>query len=102
MFQNGFSVVKDILMRVGIALAAVGAVILGAPALVAGVVAAIVFAVANLVIAVKEHWTEIGTFLSGLWENIKALAGTVLYRYSALCLKPSDTCLKRSFRPFKS
>ena len=55
MFQNGFSVVKDILMGVGIALAAVGAVILGAPALVAGVVAAIIFAVANLVIVIKEH-----------------------------------------------
>lgn len=63
-------------MGVGIALAAVGAVILGAPALVAGVVAAIVFAVANLVIVIKEHWTKIGTFLSGLWENIKTLAGT--------------------------
>ena len=67
MFQNGFSLVKDILMGVGIALAAVGAVILGAPALIAGVVAAIVFAGANLVIVIKEHWTEIGTFLSGLW-----------------------------------
>ncbi|MEI3219699.1 MAG: hypothetical protein V8S08_08935 [Lachnoclostridium sp.] len=55
MFQNGFSVVKDILMGVGIALAAVGAVILGAPALVASVVAAIIFAVANLVIVIKEH-----------------------------------------------
>ena len=77
MFVNGFSVIKDILMGVGIALAAVGAVILGAPALVAGIVAAIVFAVANLVIVIKEHWTEIGTFLSGLWENIKMLADTV-------------------------
>ena len=67
MFRNGFSLVKDILMGVGIALAAVGAVILGAPALIAGVVAAIVFAGANLVIVIKEHWTEIGTFLSGLW-----------------------------------
>ena len=83
MFVNGFSVVKDILMGVGIALAAVGAVILGAPALVAGIVAAIVFAVANLVIVIKEHWTEIGTFLSGLWENIKTLASTVWTAISA-------------------
>lgn len=77
MFTNGFSVVKDILMGIGIAIAAVGAVILGAPAAVAGVVAAIVYAIANLVIVIKEHWTEIGSFLSGLWESMKALAASV-------------------------
>lgn len=36
MFVNGFSAIKEVLMVVGIALAAVGAVILGAPALVCG------------------------------------------------------------------
>lgn len=76
MFQNGFSAVKDVLMGIGIALAAVGAVMLGAPALIAGVVAAIVFAVANAVILIKEHWTEILTFFSGLWDTIKTLANT--------------------------
>ena len=76
MFQNGFSAVKDVIMGIGIAIAAVGAVILGAPAVVAGIVAAIVFAVANAVILIKEHWTEILTFFSGLWDNIKTLAGT--------------------------
>ena len=76
MFQNGFSAVKDVIMGIGIAIAAVGAVILGAPAVVAGIVAAIVFAVANAVILIKEHWTEILTFFSGLWDNIKTVAGT--------------------------
>ena len=42
MFVNGFSAIKEVLMVVGIALAAVGAVILGAPALVAAAVAGIV------------------------------------------------------------
>lgn len=59
MFQNGFSVVKEVLMVVGIAIAAVGAVILGAPIAVAAVVAGIIAAVATLVIVIKEHWDEI-------------------------------------------
>ena len=61
MFQNGFSVVKDIspLLLLVLSFSA-------HRHWVAGVVAAIVFAVANLVIVIKEHWTEIVTFLSGL------------------------------------
>lgn len=70
MFKNGFSVVKDILMGVGIALVAVGAVILGAPAAVAAAVAGIVFAVANLVILIKDHWDQIVEFFTGLPEKI--------------------------------
>ena len=66
MFKNGFSVVKDILMGLGIALAAVGAVILGAPAAVAAAVGGIVFAVAILVMAIKQHWDEILSFVSEL------------------------------------
>lgn len=76
MFSNGFSVVKDVIMGIGIALAAIGAVILGAPALVAGIVAAIGFVVANLVILIKEHWQELGDFLSGFWESVKSVAST--------------------------
>ena len=70
MFQNGFSVVKDVLMGIGIAIAAVGAVILGAPAAVAAVVAGIVFAVANLALAIKEHWNEILSFLQAIPEKV--------------------------------
>lgn len=77
MFQNGFSVIKSILMGIGIALAAVGAVILGAPAAVAAVIAAIVYAVANLVVVVKEHWQDICTFLTSLWATISATASSV-------------------------
>ena len=77
MFVNGFSAIKEILMTVGIALAAVGAVILGAPAAVAAVVAGIVWAVANLVILIKNHWSEIAEFLSNLWNGIKESAVNV-------------------------
>lgn len=59
MLKDGFSWLREILMVVGIALAAVGAVILGAPALVAGVVAGIIAAVATLVIVVKDNWEAI-------------------------------------------
>lgn len=70
MFKNGFSVVKDILMGVGIAIAAVGAVILGAPATVAAVIAGIVFAVANLAIAIKENWEQISEAIQQIPEKI--------------------------------
>lgn len=70
MFQNGFSIVKSLLMGVGIAIAAVGAVILGAPAAVAAVVAGVVFAVANLVILIKEHFDEIVQFASNLVSDV--------------------------------
>lgn len=74
MLKNGFSWVKEALMILGIAIAAVGAIILGAPALVAGIVAGIVAAVATLAVLIKEHWEEIKAFLSkiGGWimDNI--------------------------------
>ncbi len=59
MFQNGFDVVKEILMGVGIAIAAVGAIVLGIPGTIAAVIAAIVFAVANLAVAIKNHGDDI-------------------------------------------
>ena len=77
MFKNGFTAVKEILMTVGIALAAVGAVILGAPAAVAAVVAGIVWAVSNLVILIKNHWNVIWEFLTGVWTSIKETAVSV-------------------------
>lgn len=76
MWQNGFSIVKEAIMGIGIALAAVGAVILGAPALVAAVIAGIVAAVATIVIVVKEHWEEIVSFFTSTipaWWNGTAL-----------------------------
>ena len=71
MLKNGFSWLNEILMVVGIAIAAVGAVILGAPAVVAAVVAAIIAAVATLVVLIKDHWEEIKEFFStlGTWIN---------------------------------
>ena len=77
MFQNGFSVIKDILMGVGIALPLLGQSFLVLRHWLQAWWSRLSFAVANLVIVIKEHWTEIGTFLSGLWESIKNLAGTV-------------------------
>ena len=76
MWQNGFSIVKEAIMGIGIALAAVGAVILGAPALAAAVIAGIVAAVATIVIVVKEHWEEIVSFFTSTipaWWNGTAL-----------------------------
>ncbi len=77
MWVNGFSLVKDIIMGVGVALAAVGAVILGAPALVAAIVAGVVYAVANLVLLVKEHFEEIKAFLATLWDSISTAVTNV-------------------------
>jgi phage-related protein len=78
MFQEGFSVVKEILMVLGIALAAVGAVILGAPAAIAAAVAGIVAAVATLAVVIKENWDSISAFFAGIpeffggiWESVK-------------------------------
>lgn len=70
MFVNGFSWIKEILMIVGIAIAAVGAVILGAPAVVAAVVAAIIAAVATLVIVIKDNWTELVDWWSNVWGYV--------------------------------
>ena len=76
MWQNGFSIVKEAIMGIGIALAAIGAVILGAPALVAAVIAGIVAAVATIVIVIKDHWEEIVSFFTSTipaWWNGTAL-----------------------------
>lgn len=69
MWKNGFNVIEDILMGVGLALAAVGAVILGAPAAVAAAVAGIVFVIGNIAIAVHDNWDEICQMFSkaGQW-----------------------------------
>ena len=71
MFLHGFSWVKEILMVVGIALAAVFAVILGAPILIAAAVAGIIAAIATLVIIIKDNWDKIVEFIMNLGASIK-------------------------------
>lgn len=77
MFRDGFNVVKEILMVVGIAIAAVGAVILGVPIAVAAAVAAVVAAIATAVVLVKEHWEEIKSFFLSAWEGVKAFFASI-------------------------
>lgn len=85
MLKEGFSWLNEILMVIGIALAAVGAVILGAPALIAAVIAAIVAAVATAIVVIKQNWesikkwfgetcTAIGQFFSELWTGVVQFA----------------------------
>lgn len=71
MITDGFSWLNEILMVVGIALAAVGAVILGAPALVAGVIAAIVAALATAVVVIKDNWESVKSACITAWEAVK-------------------------------
>ncbi len=70
MFQNGFGVCQEVVMVLGIALAAVGAILLGAPAAIAAIVAAVVAVVATVVILVKENWESICEVLSSIGEWI--------------------------------
>lgn len=78
MLKDGFSWVKEALMVIGIAIAAVGAVILGAPALVAAVVAGIVAAVATLVVVIKDHWTQIVDFFKGIPDKIGEVVDSIV------------------------
>lgn len=77
MFVNGFSAIKEVLMVVGIALAAVGAVILGAPALVAAAVAGIVAAVATAIVLIKEHWDQIVEFFQSIPDKLSELGSAI-------------------------
>lgn len=90
MFQNGFNVVKEILMLVGIALVAVGAIVLGAPAVVAGVIAAIVAAVATAVVLVKEHWEQISSFFKAAFESFKTWGNQMLQKSGEIAKKCID------------
>lgn len=80
-WKYGFSWLNEILMVLGIALAAVGAVILGVPAAIAAIVAAVVAAVSSIVIVVKEHWAQICEFCSGIaeWININVIEPVVSF-----------------------
>lgn len=88
MWENGFSIAKEVVMVLGTALTAVGAIILGAPALVAAVVAAIVAAVATAVIIIKEHWEDILNFYRAMWETIKEIAGTIAEWFKTNVIEP--------------
>lgn len=70
MLKDGFSWFKEILMVIGIALAAVGAVILGVPAGIAAAVAAIVAVVATAVVLIKDNWEAIKAWAIGVWEAV--------------------------------
>lgn len=84
MFVNGFDAIKEVLMVVGIALAAVGAVILGAPALVAAAVAAIVAAVATAVVLIKEHWDQIVDFFKGIPDKLSEIGSAIADWFSGI------------------
>lgn len=118
MFTKGFSWIKEIVMVLGAALAAIGAIILGAPALVAGIVAAVVAAVGTIVVVVHDNWDaikgwfagigewfnatiiepvgnafntlteKIGGFFSGLWGKITSIWGTVSSWFSTNVIEP--------------
>ena len=68
MWKDGFSWLNEALMILGTAITAIGAVILGIGAAPAAIVAAVVAAAATVAIVIKDHWTEICTFFSGLAE----------------------------------
>ena len=67
-WENGFDVIKAILMTVGVAIATIGAIILGAPALIATAVGAVIAAVALLAIHIHDHWEQIKEFFAGIGE----------------------------------
>lgn len=71
MWNNGFSIAKEVVMLLGVALAAVGAVLLGVPATVAAIIAGIVAVVATAAVVIHEHWDEIKEAALNAWEAIK-------------------------------
>lgn len=84
MWNNGWSIIGEILKDLGIALVAVGAVILGVvTGPVAAIVAAVVAAVSTIIILVKEHW-----------EDIKKVFGKVADWFSKNVIEPVKTFFK--------
>ena len=81
MWKDGFSWLNEILMNVGIAIAAIGAVILGVAAAPAAIAAAVVAAVATIAIVVKEHWSEICDTFSkaGEWFGTNVITPITTY-----------------------
>lgn len=84
MLKNGFSWISEILMIVGIAVAAVAAFFAGIPAAIAAAVAAVIAIVLTGIIWVKDHFTEIKEFIGARIEDIKNL-------FTNLWLKVQET-----------
>lgn len=102
MLIDGFSWLNEILMVIGAAIAAVGAVILGAPAAIAAAVAAIVAAVMTAVVVIKDNWTAvceffsgivsaIGQFFVGLWNGIVSIFTTLAEWFNINVITPVAT-----------
>ena len=91
MWSNGFNVLKEILMDLGIAIAAVGAVILGVAAAPAAVVAAIVAAVATIVIVVHDNWETISQYFINAWNGIVNLFSPAAQWFSDNVIEPIVT-----------
>lgn len=90
MFINGFNAVKELLMVVGVALAAVGAVILGAPAAIAAAVAGVIAAAATLVVVIKDNWTAIVEFFKGIPAKIGEVVDSVIEWFSQIPEKSGE------------
>ena len=84
MFKKGFSVVKEIIMVVGIALATLGAILLGVAAFPAVVVGAIVAALATVVILVKDNWQKIKDFFKSIADWCVNIFNTVISKVKGL------------------
>ena len=84
MFKKGFSVVKEIIMVVGIALATLGAILLGVAAFPAVVAGAIVAALATVVILVKDNWQKIKDFFKGIADWCVNIFNTVISKVKGL------------------
>ena len=109
MLIDGFSWLKEILMVIGVALAAVGAVILGAPALITAAIAAIVAAVMTAVVFIVQEWDKIkqffidtcnaiGGFFSDLWDGIKEVWNTVATWFDENVIQPIVNFFEGLFR----
>lgn len=85
MWENGFSWLNEVLMLIGIAIAAVGAVILGAgvgiTAGVVAMVAGIVAAIATVAVLIHDNWDAICEWFSGVaeWFNVNVIIPVVTF-----------------------
>lgn len=89
MWNDGFSLAKEAVMLLGVALTAVGAIILGAPATVAAAVAGIVAAVATAAVLIHEHWEEIRQWFSDMWAGIQEIAGSIAGWFDSNVIQPA-------------
>lgn len=74
MLKDGFDWIKEALMILGIAIAAVGAIIIAGFNWWIVIIAALVAAIATAAVLIKEHWDEIKEWFENTWESIKEFA----------------------------